>query len=86
MFTEFPILYNVIKNNEMEKNILTTQIIILSAMIQGDSNEKETPLTLLDVLKFIIPFEKCMPYLTSCIKIAVYHFHTPRQRMKEHLI
>ena len=52
----------------MEKDILTTQIKILSAMKQGDSNEEETPSTLLDLLNYIIPFEKCMPYLTSCIK------------------
>ena len=69
--TKFAILYNVIKNNEMEKDILTTQIKILSAMIQGDSNEEDSPSTLLDLLNYIIPFEKCMPYLTSCIKIAV---------------
>ena len=55
----------------MDQEILNTQIKILSAMIQGDSNEEDIPSTLLDLLNDIIPFEKCMPYLTSCIQIAV---------------
>ena len=33
--TKFAILYNVLKNNEMEKEILNTQIKILSAMIKA---------------------------------------------------
>ena len=33
--------------------------------------EEDIPTTLLELLNYVIPLEKCMPSLTSCLKIAV---------------
>ena len=67
--TRFAILYNLIKDQEIEREVLSNQIKILSNLISPE--EEDIPTTLLELLNYVIPFEKCMPSLTSCLKIAV---------------
>ena len=36
-----------------------------------ETDEEDIPATLLELLNYIIHFERCIPFLTSCLKIVV---------------